>query len=369
MKFSCRQENLSEAVLKTQRAVSIKSNIPTLEGIMIKTKTDSIELCGYDLEIGIKTSVPAQIEKDGAIVINARLFSDIVRKLPNEEVFISLDENLITTINCGYCKFSVVGIPADDYPELPEFSNTKELYIAQSTLKSMIKQTIFAVAETDTKPVHTGTLFEIQDKTITLVSVDGYRFAMRKENIDTELTESFVVPGKTLSEVLKLIPDTEDKMQIFIGDRHITFNLETCSIISRLLDGEFLEYKSAVPTSSTTTVKVKTREIISSLERVSLLITDKLKSPVCCLFSEDKINLSCTTAIGKGTDQLPESVIGDKIEICFNSKYLLDALKNTEGDEIKMEMNNSLSPLKITPLEGDAFIFLVLPVRLSAITN
>ena len=369
MKFSCKQEDLEDAVLKAQRAVSAKSNIPTLEGILIQTKEDSIELCGYDLEMGIRTAIPATIEKEGAIVLNAKLLSEIVRKLPNEDVFISLDTDLITTITCGYCKFSVVGISSEDYPETPQFSNTQEIFIPQNKLKSMIRQTIFAVAETDAKPVHTGTLFEIKEKTITLVSVDGYRFAMRKEPIDTKLEESFVVPGKTLVEVLRLIPEQESDMQIFVGERHIIFNLKNCSIISRLLNGEFLEYKSAIPNTTTTTAKVNTREFISGLERVSLLITDKLKSPVCCLFSENTINLSCTTTIGKGTDKLSAEITGDKLEIGFNSKYLLEALKNTDSDEIKIEMNGSLSPLKITPLEGESFIFLVLPVRLSATIN
>lgn len=365
MKFSCNQIKLSEAVLKVQRAVAIKSNISALDGILIRTKENQIELCGYDLELGIKTTIDAEVQEQGSIVLNAKLFSEIVRRLPEQTVNIEIDSNLIATITCEYCNFSIVGLSAEDYPSLPQFDNASEVLISQTTLKSMIRQTIFAVAETDDKPVHTGTLFDIKDGEITLVSVDGYRFAMRKESLTNAGTHSFVIPGKTLVELLRLIPEEDKDLRISIGSRHIIFDLEDCSIISRLLEGEFLEYNSAIPSTTSTEVKVNTREFIASLERVSLLITDKLKSPVCCLFAEDTISLSCTTTVGKGLDKLVAEISGSKLEIGFNSKYLLDALKNADTDEVKIQMNGSLSPMKITPISGESFVFLVLPVRIS----
>lgn len=365
MKFSCYQTQLAEAVLKVQRAVATKSNIQALEGILIKTKENKIELCGYDLELGIQTTIEATIQKPGSIVLNAKLFSDIVKKLPEQIVNVELDSNFIATITCEQCKFSIVGLSAEDYPALPKFDDSQDLYISENKLKSMIRQTIFAVAETASNPVHTGTLFKIEKGQITLAAVDGYRFAMRSETLDSQSDISFVIPGKTLSELLKLIPDEDENLQMSIGSKHIIFKIEGCSVISRLLEGEFLDYKAAIPKAATTTTTVNTREFISSLERVSLLITDRLKSPVCCLFSDDIISLSCVTAMGKGIDKLSAQITGTKVEIGFNSKYLLDALRNAETDEVRIEMNGSLSPMKITPSKSEDFIFLVLPVRLS----
>lgn len=365
MKFSCNQIKLSEAVLKVQRAVATKSNISALDGILIRTKENKIELCGYDLELGIQTTIDAEIQEPGNVVLNAKLFSEIVRRLPEQTVNIELDTNLIATITCEYCKFSIVGLSAEDYPALPQFDDSTEILISQITLKSMIRQTIFAVAETDDKPVHTGTLFDIKNGEIKLVSVDGYRFAMRTEPLANSNTQSFVIPGKTLAELLRLISDEDKDLRISIGSRHIIFDIEDCSVISRLLEGEFLEYKSAIPSTASTEVKVNTRELIASLERVSLLITDRLKSPVCCLFAENTISLSCTTTAGKGLDKLTAEISGSKLEIGFNSKYLLEALKNADTDEVKIQMNGNLSPMKITPITGESFVFLVLPVRLS----
>lgn len=365
MKFSCYQTQLAEAVLKVQRAVATKSNIQALEGILIKTKGNKIELCGYDLELGIQTTIEATVQEEGSIVLNAKLFSDIVRRLPEQTVNIELDSNLIATITCEHCKFSIVGLSAEDYPSIPQFDESQNLFISENKIKSMIRQTIFAVAETASNPVHTGTLFKIEEGQITLAAVDGYRFALRTEALDSQSNLSFVVPGKTLSELLKLIPDEDENLQTSIGSKHIIFKFEECSVISRLLEGEFLDYKAAIPKIATTTTTVNTREFIASLERVSLLITDRLKSPVCCLFSDNVISLSCATAMGKGTDKLSAQILGNKMEIGFNSKYLLDALRNAETDEVKIEMNGSLSPMKITPSKSEDFIFLVLPVRLS----
>jgi DNA polymerase-3 subunit beta len=228
----------------------------------------------------------------------------------------------------------------------------------------MIRQTIFAVAESDAKPIHTGTLFEIKENRIREVSVDGYRLAMRSERVQNEEEFSFVVPGKTLSEVLKLLSDEDKNVTISDGSRNIIFGIENYSVLSRLLEGDFLDYNAAIPTSHATEISVQTRSFIDSVERVSLLITDRLKSPVRSIFDRNEIKLSCSTAIGKASDQFTAQLSGDSVEMGFNKRYLLDALRNTEGDEIKIQLNGPLSPMKVLPKNGDAFLFLVLPVRL-----
>ncbi len=355
---------MNDAVLNVQRAVSSKSSVPALEGILIKTQENEITLCGYDLELGMTTKIEASVEEKGSVILSARLFGDIVRRLPADMVSVSVDPKNITTIKSGPAEFSIVGIPAEEYPELPTITGETSIKIAHNVLKSMIRQTIFAVAESDAKPVHTGTLFELGKNKIRLISVDGYRLALREETAKCEEEITFVVPGKTLSEVLKLLEDDDTELEILIGRRHILFQIGSYCVISRLLEGEFLDYKAAIPASSTSEVIVSTRSFINSVERVSLLITDRLKSPVRCQFEDNEIRVSCSTAIGRANDQLDANITGSNVEMGFNNRYLLDALRNTEGDEVKIQLNGALSPMKVLPREGDAFLFLVLPVRL-----
>lgn len=366
MKITCSTNKLSDAVLKVQRAVSSKSSIPALEGINITTKENSIELKGYDLELGITTTIPAKIEEPGETVLNAKLFSEIARHLPQNETQINVLDKFLTEIKSGQAQFSIEGLDPEDYPEMPKFNESLYVEIESNKLKKMIQQTIFAISDDDTKPAHMGSLFDIGEGKISIVSVDGYRFALSTEDISTTENNKFIVPGKTLSELLKILPDEDKAVKISVGERHIIFNINEYSIISRLLQGDFLDYKAALPQSSSTTAKIKTNDIIAAFERTSLIITDKLKSPVSCIFSENEIKFSCTTTIGNSTDQIDAEITGNKLEIGFNSKYVLDALRNASTDEILLEMNGTLSPMKITPINSESFIFLILPVRLRA---
>lgn len=362
MKFSINRKELTEAVTNIQRAVSSKTSIPALEGILIKTDVGTINLSAYDLELGMRTTILANVTEAGGIVLSAKLFSEIVRKAPDDTITISTDEKNIATIVSGASNFTIIGINAEEFPEFPQIGDIDSLAIDGETLKSIIRQTIFAVAETDTKPIHQGSLFSIDSGFLDVVSVDGFRLAMRREKINVSLNTSFVVPGKTLSEVSKLIKDGEVK--IYPARRHIMFEIDNYTVISSMLEGEFLDYKAAIPKQSTSEITVKTREFIESTERVSLLISDRLKSPVRCIFAENEVKLSCTTPIGRASDQFSCSMNGDGVEMGFNNKYLLDALKNTECDEVILKLNGSLSPMVVVPKDSDNFLFLVLPVRL-----
>lgn len=366
MQFSCDRQKLNDAVLNVQRVVSSKSSIPALEGILLTARDGSVRLCGFDLEIGMTTELPADVKEPGSIVMGAKLFGDIVRRLPSQKVSFSSDEKLVTQIESGEAKFSVSGIPSEEYPELPRINGEKSVSIPSSTLKGMIRQTLFAVAENDAKPVHTGTLFELGEGKLRLVSVDGYRLAIREEPIADTKSDSFVVPGKTLSEAMKLLSDTDDEVELQIGLRHILFRIGDYTVISRLLEGEFLDWRASLPKTGTTEVRVSVSNFIASLERVSLLITERLRSPVRCLFGDESIRLSCATAIGRANDRLEATITGDDVEMGFNSHYLLDALRNTECDEVKIRLNGPLSPLTMTPVSGESFLFLVLPVRLKS---
>lgn len=366
MKITCDRTSIVEAVSNVQRAVSTKSCLTALEGILLKTLDDKIELCGYDLEIGITTTIDATIDEPGEIVISAKIFSDIIRRLPGKTIELNSDEKLVTTIKSEFSVFSLAGLSPNDYPDLPNVDSRAAFSINNNTLKSMIKQTIFAVSDSDAKPINTGTLFEICQGNINLVSVDGYRLAKRTEKIDIDSEFKFVVPGKTLNEILKLIPENEENIDISVGKRHITFRVGNYNIISRLLEGEFLDYTAAIPTVYSTDITANTKTLIDSIERVSLVITDRLKSPIRCIFADNSVKISCITNIGKANDEAPLTMTGDNLEIGFNNRYLLDALKNTDTDEVRLQVNGPLSPMKVLPKEGEDFIFLVLPVRLKA---
>jgi len=364
MKFSCYQKDLATAVTNVQRAVSSKTNLPSLEGILIRAVDDKIMLCGYDLEIGITTFLQSSVEENGAIVVSAKLFGDIVRKLPEESVSIETDEKSVVYIQCGCADYQIVGISAQDYPDLPEVDEESTLTIESGVLRNMIKQTIFAISDDNTKPIYTGSLFEVKNNVFRIVSIDGYRVAIRQEKVACDINNKFIVPGKTLSEVLKLVTDEEQKINIIIGQRHAILQIENYSIFTRLIEGKFIDYRSTIPETTKTEFVANTREFISAVERVSLLTTERIQSPIKCMVYDSQVKLSCSTSVGKASDTVLAHISGENVEIGMNNKYLLDALKNADTDQVKVSLNGAISPIKITPVDGgDSFIFLVVPMR------
>ncbi|WP_418270285.1 DNA polymerase III subunit beta [Hominenteromicrobium sp.] len=364
MKFTVEKRLLNEAVTNLQRAVSSKTSIPALEGILIRSEENRLVLTAYDLEIGMQTELPAIISAPGAIILTAKLFAEIVRRSPDEDITIDVDDRNTATITSGVSCFTIIGMDSAEFPELPKITDADTIKMPQELLKSMIRQTLFAVADSTAKPIHQGSLFKIENGNLDVVSVDGYRLALRRESINYANNTEFVVPGKTLSEVLKLLKDSEGEVEICPSRRHILFRIDNYTVISALLEGEFLDYKSALPKDKKTEVTVSTRTMIESVERVSLLITDRLKSPVRCVIGEDIVKLFCTTTMGRATDQISAEISGDQLEIGFNNKYLLDALRAAETDEVRLQLGGPISPMLVLPKEGDAFSFLVLPVRL-----
>lgn len=367
MRILCERQALVDAVSNVQRAVASKSALPALEGILLKANGTSLFLAGYDMELGITTTIEAQVFEPGEIVLTAKLFSEIIRKLPGEEVTIVSNDKHNTTIKSGVSEFTILGFSSDDYPELPSIKDGAAVTLSQNVLKSMIRQTLFAVAQTDTRPVHTGVKFELENQVLRLIAVDGSRLAMRSETVKSNELLNFVVPGKTLGEVLKLLEDSEEPLYVTVGARHIILEIGGYSVFSRLLDGEFLPYKKAIPADSSTTVRVKTREMIDAVDRASLVINDRLKSPLICRFKEDSISVSCITALGSASDSIDANIEGRQEEMGFNSRFLLEALRNAESDEVVIELSGPQSPMKILPTSGDHFLFLVLPVRLKRV--
>ena len=254
MKIICEKDLLVEAVSNVARAACAKSPVPALEGILLKAQDGQLQLTGYDLELGIVTTIEAKTEQPGQLILSARLLLDIIRRIPAQTVSILSDERDLATIRGGASEFTIPGLNAEEYPELPNFEQQSDLVLKQGVLKSMIDQTLFAIATTDSKPVHTGSLFDVKDSCVTLVSVDGYRLALRREPIVSDLTTRFIVPGKTLAEISKLLKEEDEEAYLALSQKHIVFRIGGYYVVSRLLEGEFLDYNAAIPKVSKTTV-------------------------------------------------------------------------------------------------------------------
>lgn len=366
MKLSCSKLTLYEAIVNVSKAISDRSSMPSLEGMKFRLKDSVLELTGYDLEIGIRTSLAVKSSDSGEFIINAKLFGEMVRKMPGEEIFLEITDNFQVTVSGGNVVYNMAAQAADEYPELPDKKNCEKLSVPQPMLKSMIGQTIFAVAVSDINPVLKGELFEIEKENFNLVAIDGYRLAVRSEKIKNDENRSFIVPSKTLAEAVRLLSDNdEDSCDIFISNKHIIFEINGYLVYSRLIEGEFHPYKSSIPKNCTTEVVVDRKELISTLERAMLLISERTPSPVRCFFENGIIKIKCSTANGKIQDEISADMAGPVIEIGFKCKYMLDPLTKIEDDKIKLMMSGSLLPMKIVPLEGDSYTYLVLPVRLT----
>ncbi|MGI6030016.1 MAG: DNA polymerase III subunit beta [Eubacteriales bacterium] len=371
MQFTCDRDLLMDSINVVQKAVTSKSTLPALEGILLQTMDEGrLKLTGYDLEIGIESVLEADIQQPGSIVINSKMLGDIVRKMPSDSVTVTVDANLMTRIQCGRIDFNIIGLESAEYPELPRVEGEKSFSLSQSVLKSMIRQTLFAVSTNDNKPVHTGCLFEISDGELRVVSVDGYRLALRREPLQQVEDMSFVVPGKTLGEILKILSDDEEaQVQVVLTKRHIVFEIDQVTVVSRLLEGDFLNYNNAIPKNNKIFATVDVRGFTSCVERAALIINDKMKSPVRVKIQDQTLRVQCMSTIGKVQDELDIQSEGGEIEIGFNHRYLLDALKACEEEQVRLELSSPLSPCVMTPCEGDKYLFLVLPVRLKANEN
>lgn len=365
MKFICNKQSICDAISNVSKAVSAKSAITALEGIKLKLSYNILELTGYDLEIGIRTSIEVKSEDTGECILGARLFSEIVRRMPADEICLNIDESMNVTISGSSTEFKICAMPADEYPDLPQIDMNSYIQLSQDALKSMINQTIYAVSVRDTKPVLTGELFDILDGSFNLVAIDGFRLAIRNEIISCPDNYHFVVPSKALNEVSRMLKDDGELLcKIFTNNKHIVFELNGYQVFARLLEGDFHNYKNSISPQYKTEVVVKTRELIDCLERCSLLISEKNKGHIKCRFEDNQIFVECKTGIGHINDEIEAEISGEPLTIGFNNKFALDALKATESDKIRIQMNGGNRPIKILPLKGTSFAFLIMPITL-----
>ena len=367
MKFSCEKYLLQNACGVAARAVASKSPISALEGVLIEAG-DKVRITGYDLKKGIYTSIAADIEEPGSAVVGSRLFGEIIRRLPDGIVTISVENNNFS-VKCGKSQFNLSSIDAQDFPELPVVDGVNNISLPQKILKTMINQTIFAVADNDVRPIYTGTLFEISKTNLTLVSVDGYRLAKRTEEIENGNMEdcSFVVPGNALSDIEKICLDSDENINISVGAKHISFSIGETVLVSRRLEGEFMNYRRSIPQDFQYKIEVERPEFLSTIDRVALIVSEKNSSPVRISFNDGAIDCLCLTPVGKAEDICTCEGSGNGMEIGFNDRYLIDALKAANKDKLHICLNTAASPCIITAADGtENFTYMILPVRLRA---
>jgi len=368
MKFSCEKYLLQAAVNTAARSAASKSPIPALEGLLVEAGAD-VKITGYDLKKGIYTSFPADVAEPGSIVLGAKLLGEIVRSLPDGIVNISVAGNFMTSINCGASDFSIIGSDGEEYPELPSVDKQSAVSLPQKLLGQMIRQTIFAVSDNESRPVYTGALFEIENGELAVVAVDGYRLALRKEAVEAENVQDckFIVPGSALSDLEKLCGDTEDLVDITVGAKHISFVVGDTVLVSRRLEGEFLNYKKSIPQDFGIVAEIAREDLLKVVSRVSLIIDEKIKNPLRLTFGDNEIRLLCATGVGKAEDLCPMKGQGRDLEIGFNNRYLLDALKAAPESALHVCLNTDSSPCVIKAADGsDRFSYMILPVRLKA---
>jgi DNA polymerase III subunit beta len=366
MKFKCDKNIIQEAIITAQKAVTGKSTMNILQGILIRAAINEITITGSDMDLSIETRFDAEVFETGNIVVDSKLFGDIIRKLPSAEVEITTLENNTLEIVCQKSIFSLTHMNADEYPIIPIIDENMVFKISRKILKNMIKGTIFAAAVDETRPILTGILFEVINKKLNLVALDGFRLALRSENVESDDNISAVIPAKTLSEVSKIIDDTDNNINITFTQNQILFNLDKTKIISRLLVGEFIKYDSIIPHEYNLKIIAKRDALQDCIERASLLAKDGNTNLVKFDIKEDNLIITSNSQLGKVKEEINIILQGESLQIAFNSKYLIDLLKIMEEQEVIMEFSSSVSPCVVKNKENDNCTYLILPVRLLA---
>lgn len=364
MKFSVEKNKLQDAISNAQKAISTKTTMPILQGIYVKAMNNELTIIGSDKDLTIETKMEANVETPGSLVIDAKLFGEIIRKLPNEEVMIESIENNTIKLTCLKSTATLVHMNADDYPNLPKINENMMFTIPQGLIKNMIKGTIFSIAQDETRPILTGVLFEVKNHKLNLVALDGYRVALRSENIESDENISAVIPGKTLNEVSKILEDDDIVTNITFTPNHILFNLGHTRIISRLLEGEFIKYDSIIPKEYKLKVTVKKYDILNSIERASLMGKEGNTNLVKFDINDETLVITSNSQLGKAREEVPIILQGEDLKIAFNSRYLIDVFKIIDEEEVVMEFSSSISPCVIKNKQDDNCSYLLLPVRI-----
>ena len=366
MKLICSKSNLLHGVNIVSKAVPTRTTMAILECILIDASANEIKLTANDMELGIETKIEGEIAERGVIALDAKIFSEIVRKLPDSDVTIETDASFKTTITCEKAKFNIVGKSGDDFSYIPYIERNEPIVMSQFTLKEVIRQTIFSIADNDNNKLMTGELFEIEENDLKVVSLDGHRISIRNIELKNNYShKKVVVPGKTLQEVSKILPGSaEDEVSIFLTDNHIVFEFENTTVVSRLIEGEYFKIEQMLSSDYETKVKINKRELLDCIDRATLLVKEGDKKPIIMNITDGTMELKINSFIGSMNEDIDIAKEGKDILIGFNPKFFIDALRVIDEEEVTLYMVNPKAPCFIKDDEGN-YTYLILPVNIS----
>ena len=370
MKIICSKSNLLYGVNIVSKAVPTRTTMAILECILIDASAGEIKLTANDMELGIETKIEGEIEERGIIALDAKVFSDIVRKLPDNEVVIETDSSFKTTITCEKAKFNIIGKSGEDFSYIPYIERNEEISISQFTLKEVIRQTIFSIADNDNNKLMTGEIFEINENSLKVVSLDGHRISIRNIELKNNYEhKKVVVPGKTLQEISKILPGNADEdVSMYLSDNHIVFEFGNTTVVSRLIEGEYFKIEQMLSSDYETKVKINKRELLDCIDRATLLVKEGDKKPIIMNITDDKMELKINSFIGSMNEEIDITKDGKDILIGFNPKFFIDALRVIDEEEVTLYMVNPKAPCFIRD-ENETFIYLILPVNFNAAAN
>ena len=369
MKLICSKSNLLHGVNIVSKAVPTRTTMAMLECILIDASANEIKLTANDMELGIETKIEGEIAERGVIALDAKIFSEIVRKLPDSDVVIETDASFKTTITCEKAKFNIVGKSGDDFSYIPYIERNEAITLSQFTLKEVIRQTIFSIADNDNNKLMTGELFEIEENHLKVVSLDGHRISIRNIELKNNYEhKKVVVPGKTLQEVSKILPGSaEEDVNMFLTDNHIVFEFDDTTVVSRLIEGEYFKIEQMLSSDYETKVKINKRELLDCIDRATLLVKEGDKKPIIMNVTDGNMELKINSFIGSMNEDIDIVKDGKDILIGFNPKFFIDALRVIDEEEVSLYMVNPKAPCFIKDDEGK-FIYLILPVNFNAST-
>lgn len=369
MKIICNKANLVKGVSIVSKAVPSKTTMPILECILIDATNDIIKLTANDMELGIQTEIEGDIVDRGMIAINAKIFSEIVRKLPDNEITIETNENLQTVITCEKAKFDISGKPGEEFSYLPIIEKEESIEISQFTLKEVIRQTIFSIADNESNKLMTGELFEIKDNVLRVVSLDGHRISIRKIELKDQVSDKkLVVPGKTLMEVSKILSgEAESMVSISYTNNHIVFEFDNTIVVSRLIEGEYFRIDQMLSSDYDTKVRINKKELLNCIDRATLLVKEGDKKPIIINIGDEIMELKIKSQIGSMNEEIFITKEGKDLLIGFNPKFLIDALRVIDDEEVTLYLMNAKAPCFIKDDE-ESYIYLILPVNFNAVS-
>ncbi len=369
MKIVCKKSTLLNGVQIVSKAVPSKTTMSILECILIDVRNGEIKLAANDMELGIETRIEGEVIEKGMIALDAKIFLEIVRKLPDSNIKIETDSSLKTTITCEKAKFNIIGKSGEDFSYLPLIERNDSVVVSQFTLKEIIRQTIFSIADNDNNRLMTGELFEINEDTLKVVSLDGHRISIRKIGLkDTYAQRKIVVPGKTLSEISKILSgDTDKDVNIFFTDNHILFEFDNTIVVSRLIEGEYFRIDQMLSSDYETKVRINKKEFLNCIDRATLLVKEGDKKPVIINITDEAMELKMNTIIGSMDEEIDIVKNGKDLMIGFNPKFLIDALRVIDDEEVDLYMVNPKAPCFIRD-EEENYIYLILPVNFTTVS-